>query len=896
MAAGLSPSAFATPIKLARLPGSAMPIRATPLQARLTAPLASAEALSLAANAANQDQPATTGESIGDGHSHDAAFDTKGKGKAAAVSTFSPEVRSSALSPSLLLDDEAFEQPHETDIHQVPEIPAEHLRSLMATSIADDGAGSSTFVGRFGVQSEEKPYVCKFPGCSRAFTQSGNLRMHERQHLGVKPHKCPRCDKHFAQLGNLKIHERIHTGMRPYICLVNDCRKAFSQMGNLRTHQLKVHGLPRRTPFHEVATIIMDNIHEVQGEPGIKRRSRAKPRARPGKSKNGAGASAEQAGAGTSSNNDEDDEDAAIAFAREELLLMHDEDDLADEFDGHDDMEGGEYGGDEDAPMRKHYGLVSEEAEDKLVAAAAAAAESSERGGNSKAKSRNKRRRQTTSDATPRRKRPGKGKAKQSAVTTPSQTCEGDLATEGDLALLHGDVGSNDVVDQHPLHHDPIQHLLNNAWEMQVGTPINTHPMQDHQQQQQQLQQHQESPALPLHMMSLDSNSLGGGQDDAGVYTAYGDRRQSIFAQHFNLSPAAPAHNKTPSSSHRFPGVHPSHALRRTYSGHITPGSAKRKQQQQQVPLDLAHSTLPIPQLFRTQLAADLPGYGNRVGSLPLSDSSQQQQQQQLPSQQQAQQQQQQQHSFHQQQPYQHPLQQGYLHRAASHNAQMQQSQQHHDLVLEELRHAAVLERRAQDAGFGDSNDHHSASAGFTMPKLQHCHSASDIHQLTGGDSSSMVFPAGMFASGTAVQPNAGLGGGGVPLAAELSMGESASSSLSEQDAHAGHKAGPLHPLRTSPPRAFHSSASLLSAPLTPSPFSPTVSTAPEMDFLLSPTPFSSSSTLSQPQQQEQPTHSSARQHPGPLLLLMPPTKKHKPNASPTPATSAPAKPQLSKR
>lgn len=33
----------------------------------------------------------------------------------------------------------------------------------------------------------EKPYICDFPLCSRAFTQSGQLKTHQRLHTGERP-------------------------------------------------------------------------------------------------------------------------------------------------------------------------------------------------------------------------------------------------------------------------------------------------------------------------------------------------------------------------------------------------------------------------------------------------------------------------------------------------------------------------------------------------------------------------------------------------------------------------------------------------------------------------------------------------------------------------------------
>ena len=37
----------------------------------------------------------------------------------------------------------------------------------------------------------ERPYLCDYPNCTRAFVQSGQLKTHQRLHAGEKPFKCP---------------------------------------------------------------------------------------------------------------------------------------------------------------------------------------------------------------------------------------------------------------------------------------------------------------------------------------------------------------------------------------------------------------------------------------------------------------------------------------------------------------------------------------------------------------------------------------------------------------------------------------------------------------------------------------------------------------------------------
>lgn len=82
----------------------------------------------------------------------------------------------------------------------------------------------------------QRPFVCTYENCGKAYAKSTHLKTHLRRHSGDKPFICTfeGCAWRFSRSDELSRHKRTHTGLRPFTCKV--CFKSFVRSDHLSKH------------------------------------------------------------------------------------------------------------------------------------------------------------------------------------------------------------------------------------------------------------------------------------------------------------------------------------------------------------------------------------------------------------------------------------------------------------------------------------------------------------------------------------------------------------------------------------------------------------------------------------------------------------------------------------
>ena len=90
------------------------------------------------------------------------------------------------------------------------------------------------------MSSSSNSYSCSYTNCTRTYKCQFSLKRHMKEHQGVKDHKCKYCPKAFTLAQYLREHIYIHTNERPFVCHYPGCSKSFRQSGKFSLHK-KIH-------------------------------------------------------------------------------------------------------------------------------------------------------------------------------------------------------------------------------------------------------------------------------------------------------------------------------------------------------------------------------------------------------------------------------------------------------------------------------------------------------------------------------------------------------------------------------------------------------------------------------------------------------------------------------
>ena len=121
-------------------------------------------------------------------------------------------------------------------------------------------------------------YYWNHTGWGKSFTNKHSLKRHKTTHDPNKKYKWEVCSKSFSLPQYLKEHKVVHTNERPFVCKFPGCGKSFRQAGKLSIHR-KEHLNPDKcktrsktvkktpdvglTPFNYQSLVFPQNLSET---------------------------------------------------------------------------------------------------------------------------------------------------------------------------------------------------------------------------------------------------------------------------------------------------------------------------------------------------------------------------------------------------------------------------------------------------------------------------------------------------------------------------------------------------------------------------------------------------------------------------------------------------------
>ncbi|KAI0214985.1 hypothetical protein LSAT2_032996, partial [Lamellibrachia satsuma] len=87
--------------------------------------------------------------------------------------------------------------------------------------------------------SDERPFACKFPGCTKTFKRRDKLQEHHKAHSEARSYVCSICSRAYRYREGLRYHEKTHSRESKYRC--DTCNRAFVRPGLLQEHVKAFH-------------------------------------------------------------------------------------------------------------------------------------------------------------------------------------------------------------------------------------------------------------------------------------------------------------------------------------------------------------------------------------------------------------------------------------------------------------------------------------------------------------------------------------------------------------------------------------------------------------------------------------------------------------------------------